>query len=1640
MKQLSRLGIQRMIDGAGSTYNSGFGGGDSIAGMATEAWVNGNFVSIEFFSKLFQAYGPAEEEGDPDVAVNPNDLESTISNIKAQFGLWTEQYLSALGLGDGGGGGTQLNEPLNSINTAGLADHPSGSGQTIVWNGSAWVYGTAGGAVGVTSVAMSMPTGFTVTGTPITSSGTLAVTFASGYSLPTDAKQTNWDTAYGWGNHATAGYAMATDVYSKTDADGRFLTISFFRSLFKAYQSNGTTEVAPNAGDTSLISSIKAMFGFWTDQYLSALGLGSGGGGSITLNEPLNGINNASLGAPSSAGQTLVWNGSAWKYSSAAGISATSLNIGGSASISGVVTAAGGFSVSGKDNTYVVLAGGGTKLLSEIGGGGSVNSIIITGTATPYTPDANGAVTLPAYPSTLDQIADGTTRKLANYLPLTGGTVSGTITATNLRATSYYYMYSPTSDAFHAVIDRSGDMPIVGYGFGLNNYDLTVTGYNLHLVGGNSYGTYANGINILANGNVGVGVTNPAYRLSVGGTAHITGATSLDSTLSVAGQITSSVATGTAPFAVASTTVVTNLNADYVDGYHPKGGYSVYGGLPYVSSSGFMDIGNDLEFHYDNTTNIDYSTRIYCTGNHQNSVALPSGTGTLALTSDLSEYLPLSGGTITGSLTVNVDTTVSKLLIGSNYITTQNSYLAFRLNGNELVISSSVDTSLYINYRTIANNYAPSEFIWCAGTGTSRASHSIGNLNASGTATIGGLITANGGITIPSGQTLTIGDAVLSWDSTNQAIKITKGFYSQTFISALGSSSGGGGGVTLNEPLNGINNASLGAPSSAGQTLVWNGTAWKYSSAAGITATSLNIGGSASISGVVTAAGGFSVSGKDNTYVVLAGGGTKLLSEIGGGSYLPLSGGTVTGALQVNGNIGCGNYFLMNSDAGYISIIDKNTAANEPIFGYGFGRNQYPVSITGYTLYLVGGDSYDAKTKGITISSSGYVGIGTTTPSYKLDVVGSVRVDSQITSSLATGTAPLSVTSTTLCTNLNADYLDGFHHTSFAKTQAVNNLVFGGNEICFVGSAFSGYLYVNYRTTSGPDGSISAYIFSNGATAQTEIWAKKFVTESGTSSQFVKGDGSLDSSTYATQGYVTTQLGGYLPLTGGTLTGNLYASNIGVTSYYYMYSPTQGGYLSLIDKSGDHPIFGYGFGAKGYSVTFTGYNINIVSGNIYNSTTNGLYILANGNVGIGTNNPSYKLSLVGTLHATGAATLDSTLSVAGQITSTLATGTAPFAITSTTKVSNLNVDLLDDLHASDFTQRRYTNFYPFVASYYSGRYYKITLPYTTPAAGSAKWYMTTMDLVLAGSYNRDACATIKLCYYIYWNGSAFSAPDVRAYASGSNITHSGVTIKYNPSTPYVFYVCAGINSYNGIAIENLSSLDSSTAFDFKGTTIESVSSIPSTATSAVSMATTETNNGTDLLFKCSGTVGFDTGNVGIGTTSPSYKLHVAGTFYASGNSSIGGTLTVTGTSTLTGNVAIGTSVSTSYALNVAGAVYASTGFYSAGYVTAASDIRKKNQIGDCELTAKEVALAPSIRFTWKDERIKGVQVGSVAQYWLKVLPEAVREDADGMLTMDYGVIALLSSIATAKKVEDHERRIAELERENEELKRQLKAA
>jgi predicted heme/steroid binding protein len=93
---------------------------------------------------------------------------------------------------------TTFNGKQNALSGTGFVKI---SGTTISYDNSTYYlasnpdgYTTNVGTV--TSVALSVPTGLSITGSPITTSGTLALTYAAGYSIPTDAIQSNWTTAY----------------------------------------------------------------------------------------------------------------------------------------------------------------------------------------------------------------------------------------------------------------------------------------------------------------------------------------------------------------------------------------------------------------------------------------------------------------------------------------------------------------------------------------------------------------------------------------------------------------------------------------------------------------------------------------------------------------------------------------------------------------------------------------------------------------------------------------------------------------------------------------------------------------------------------------------------------------------------------------------------------------------------------------------------------------------------------------------------------------------------------------------------------------------------------------------------------------------------------------------------------------------------------------------------------------------------------------------------------------------------------------------------------------------------------------------------------------------------------------------------
>lgn len=188
-----------------------------------------------------------------DSAVQPGDL-ATVATTGAYSDL---TGLPSLFSGDYDDLSNKPTIPTNINDLGDVTITSASNGQVLSYNGTAWVNSTASGSGTVTSVDMTVPTGLSVSGNPVTTSGTLAITYSAGYSIPTTTKQSNWDdsytfvaafpsqtsnsgkylttngsalswgtlntanwdTAYGWGNHASAGYlttAPVTSVAGKT--------------------------------------------------------------------------------------------------------------------------------------------------------------------------------------------------------------------------------------------------------------------------------------------------------------------------------------------------------------------------------------------------------------------------------------------------------------------------------------------------------------------------------------------------------------------------------------------------------------------------------------------------------------------------------------------------------------------------------------------------------------------------------------------------------------------------------------------------------------------------------------------------------------------------------------------------------------------------------------------------------------------------------------------------------------------------------------------------------------------------------------------------------------------------------------------------------------------------------------------------------------------------------------------------------------------------------------------------------------------------------------------------------------------------------------------------------------------------------
>lgn len=241
-----------------------------------EAWVDGQTLY----------YNPAVPGGltkTVPTAPNPKVIVASVVNAASNGSLFVRPtFGSALGSTDSNVQiGTLANGNLLIYNASTSrwenATLTAGSNVTITNGPGSITIASSNPGGTVTSVGLSAPTGFAVSGSPVTSSGTLALSFASGYSLPTNASQTNWDTAYTdrlkWDGGST-GLVAATGRTSLG-------ATTVGSNLFTLTNPSAVTFLRVNADNT--VSTLDAA------TFRTAIGAGTGNGTvtSVTASSPL---------------------------------------------------------------------------------------------------------------------------------------------------------------------------------------------------------------------------------------------------------------------------------------------------------------------------------------------------------------------------------------------------------------------------------------------------------------------------------------------------------------------------------------------------------------------------------------------------------------------------------------------------------------------------------------------------------------------------------------------------------------------------------------------------------------------------------------------------------------------------------------------------------------------------------------------------------------------------------------------------------------------------------------------------------------------------------------------------------------------------------------------------------------------------------------------------------------------------------------------------------------------------------------------------------------------------------------------------------------------------------------------------------
>lgn len=1582
-KRLSRDEIIRWVgtDKTGITRRrSGGGSGAGGGGGVSSQWVDEHYVSKEFFARLFTINGT--DENDEDVIVEPNDLDTTIKNIQMMVGAWTEQYLSALGLSDGGGGGGGATA-LSDLVDVQYVGTPS-AGQILKYNGTKWYNADDGGGT-VQDVTLAMPAGFDVQKT--TNQGTIALTVSldrgegasalgnklflatpvAGSCAPSWRAITADDVDFSnytfWGQHISNGVVTGSitvgngyiilnndkSIYSyNAPAEGetaatiemmRLRSNNSARLFYGAAQAGYTTLVCGNAigfryGDGSTNAMVITQTGLIT--------MGTSGTSSF-VTEKLN--VNGNIRTATSNGSYIQIGNVRLIYDS----TNTALKVEKSDGTAAGLYATGFLSALGANSQQ---GGGGSSTLAGL------NDVQITSPTPGQTLVYRGTHWVNESVGTVTSV-DGAAASGSN-LTVTGGpiTSSGTLTigvASNYsipktsKQTNWDFAYTWVNTNGASTVNKtawgqtywsagapqtiSGNMSSVG------NITFSESGKN---IGGMMYfNTTDSQIKLASNATTityttdGTNALIPALYAS--GSIYTTGSFVMDNGKSFVCKDTGNVAR--------SVIGVNSSNRLRIGYGHATGGNDhwtlIYGGLiamyygtsrtlgAILDGSGNVGIGTSSpEAKLDVNGQLKASAYLSC---HNAEGTYRTAGWVKVATIDITAASPSQPlkFRVTQRLRVGGELTV---LFSHSSTAAETSVSEFFYTGDivgAILVGGGSSYSLYI--KKVG--------------GTDRIGISLVD--------IGSYMNGRMTVTWEDAQYTETGDPVgtvascryyfasnvyMEYNATNEGIHVVNaGLYTDTYVSALGAnSSGGGGSTTLLPPLDAINN--LGIPAQYNSVIMYTSSGWKYQTINGsgtVTRVAMNVPAGFTI-GVGSAGSGTTSPDITQSGTFYLGFGTTTANRVlgtdsnGAVSWRELAAGDIPDLSSTYATSGrvttLEGYFNSN---GVAKSAAKLTTTSKTAWGQTYWTSGgVPTSISG-DMSSVGDISMSGSITGCTDidsilnfdTTNSRVGVGASSPSTRLHVKG----------------------------RITAEY-DSTYSGSF---QAIR-----GNYVTQFGINSSGYALI----ATGQNGSSSPTVRLS-FTPYTEMTDPHILT--GTSSLKIGTDGTnFYDGKYMQIGAVRMAYNASNTLKvikADNTTANLEVSGRAI--------------VNSIDLMGENDSGTY------YSYLDFHYN-----GSTADYTTR-LIETANAELSIRSNSGSTKTGLV-----VGRA-VDGDYVKIGDIY--IGYDSANDAL-EVYKVSG-------NSHAS-------ANLYARGAVSALGQ----------GGSGSGGGIdLNTMWNALENNASGHSIGTST-------NGlNALYATSI--YANGVQVLTSsnGVTIA-------TAQTISGAKTFSGNLLAKKIQMTASNA----ATYLEHTKLYSPNATMTI-----QGSDSTHNLTLCTGG-----GNVSIGTAADAnYRLKVSGSSLFDGNVGIGGynssyKLYVSGT-TCTSSLKVNSTYE--FVVNWDNDEFFEVGAYNReihaigswyGSWRGASDIRKKNVVSKVDVDVAQIAELPIFNFTWKNSTDKDTYLGTSAQEVKKLFPSAVSVMSDGMLGMAYGETALAAAVMTARKVVDHEARIKRMEKEIELLK------